>query len=52
VARSEHPEAERFAQSIKLLATGLRPGCIGGKHIGADTKLVGDKAQAWFGLCG
>ena len=42
---SEHPEAERFAHPVELLPPGLRPGCIGSKRIGADTKLVGDELQ-------
>ena len=42
---SEHPEAERFAQPVELLAPGLGPGCIGSKRIGADAKLAGDELQ-------
>lgn len=41
----EHAEAEHFAQGVELLPPGLRPGCISGKRIGTDAKLVGDELQ-------
>ena len=43
--RSEHAEAERFAQPVELLPPGLGPACIGGKCIGTDAKLAGDELQ-------
>jgi hypothetical protein len=49
MSRREHPEAERFAQAIQLLASGLGTGSVGGQRAGADVELLGDETQRWFG---
>ena len=45
MAGPEHAEAERRAQSVELLAPGLRPGGVGGERVRADMELGGDEAE-------